>query len=515
MGKNFSLSVTQSAQCNVVGISLRHHKIRLIHAPEDVQKMVREAVLALYTIIGTKPTTLETRKWGTTQLRAPQKLFAQKVNDLQHYLGMKLMVAVLEGMEQLDYDFIACTDVGESQLSDRSTLFFRPKTDTIELGRPASPAVSELNKERLAAPELMKESSSIQQSYGDVVCISPWGKQYVTIFNASDAFVNAVTSTMNTSECHRVNAKEKWIERVYSDKLTHIRMKGEPWAEHHEVYRVGTGEWILALVNRLASMNYKLLGGINVFGATDTMFFLHTEKCHDDEYRMVSLDSDDSIHLLPQDLPLARSMMDTFAPCGYQFRRGECDAKQLRFSTTPWRQEFNAAVASYRLFGLICTQMLEHGWVFTQSLNLNRLKADKGKCLFRRAEPIHAPPKAIIAFCGQRTIKLVDFPPAVAQSLYASFQANYSPGIRERSKLCAVDNKYSPKPRGAIVTITLCGNPWSGNTAHGIHSRSALIKAIAQCERLGWHLLESMNATSRGKDHDAWYLIQTEDKKET
>ena len=50
-----------------------------------------------------------------------------------------------------------------------------------------------------------------------------------------------------------VDAKDEWIERAYSDKLTHITMKGAPWVEHHEAYRVGTGEWILALANRLSA----------------------------------------------------------------------------------------------------------------------------------------------------------------------------------------------------------------------------------------------------------------------
>ena len=223
-----------------------YRKIELIHAPPAVVDCVRKVANEVNGLSAGNNDNVETPskdKLGALQFKMSGWLFVNGNGKEPATLGKLFCIRLLEELHKMGYDLQIGSDLTRSSLAAGS-LFFRKVTSE----RPPA----------------------------KVVCVAPGKADTIVLLNHSETVKNMVENAIKDTWPSGIQRKED--REVLGHTVHDIKMNGHPWWASEA--NVDNNRIINMIVGNLSKINLRLVGGINIKGGTDSLFFIEDPGSH-------------------------------------------------------------------------------------------------------------------------------------------------------------------------------------------------------------------------------------------
>merc|ERR550525_1266137 len=452
------LLVEMKSDLGMFCLNLRpYRKIELIHAPPAVVDCVRKVANEVNGLSAGNNDNVETPtkdKLGALQFKMSDRLFVNGNGKTAATLGKLFCIRLLEEMHKMGYDLQISSDLARCSVviwngpqSTTGTLFFRK----VASERPTS----------------------------KVVCVAPGRTDTIVLMNHSEKVKNAVENAIKDAWPSGILSQGdskiffgKSVGDVDREDLTYhvhdIQINGSPWFVSEE--NVDNNRIINMIVRNLSKINLKLIGGINIKGGTDSLFFMEDLGSHAQaQLSSISLCQGNLLRLVDCKEE-SESERKAITKSGFRIQdesKSQHHVK-MRLNGSPWHCSGAEAVRSRQLVSHISEAMLQRGWALTDAIDISRReKGEKSMLLFRRCVPTTA--------------------------TFSCIWENYRPGVSLRDT-----------SEGNSLKFTLVGKPWNNhgegclsNHSAGLHAKSLLVHLFAASINLGFQIVASADVSSK------------------
>lgn len=386
--------------------------------------------------------------------------------------GKLFTLRMFEEMYKLGYDLVVSSDL--SRMFDQATWFFVKNTSE----RPAQ----------------------------RVVCLAPGKSDTLVLLRADDRFTGVVRSSIQ--ESWPLGIQDEQTVESCGETLTEIKLSGNPWIDYAGAQNIQCRQMLIHMFGTLGSHNYKLLGGTNIKGGTDSYFFMHDPSYSTTpaDMCMISLNKSDRLRLV-NCVDMAGPVRDTISSNYGEIQREEdkYGSWEFKLSGYPWCCSGDLAIRSRQLIARISETMLKHGWALTTAIDISRSLNDKSVLLYTRAQN-YTTKFACIALSDVHRVRFLDFPPSDTSQLRSVLEREYLPGVAKQGQRDS-----------HCYELDLEGPPWTQNSSFNLHARSALLTVLAKADSLGWRLVASADVSAKyvhqenGPDYPidvhTWYFV--------
>jgi len=484
MGNNITVPVEMKSDLGMFCLNLRpYRKIELIHAPPAVVDCVRKVANEVNGLSAGNNDNVETPskdKLGALQFKMSDRLFVNGNGKTAATLGKLFCIRLLEEMHKMGYDLQISSDLARCSVviwngpqSTTGTLFFRK----VASERPTS----------------------------KVVCVAPGRTDTIVLMNHSEKVKNAVENAIKDAWPSGILSQGdskiffgKCILDVDREDLTYhvhdIQINGSPWFVSEE--NVDNNRIINMIVRNLSKINLKLIGGINIKGGTDSLFFMEDPGSHaQTQLSSISLCQSNLLRLVDCKEE-SESVRQAITKSGFRIKdesKSQHHVK-MRLNGSPWHCSGAEAVRSRQLVSHISEAMLQRGWALTDAIDISRReKGEKSMLLFRRCVPTTAS-FSCICLTSTGNLRLINFSPGDQEVLKTCILENYLPGVSVRDTSGAESNS---------LKFTLAGKPWNNHgegplSTHGagLHAKGLLVHLFAAAINLGFEIAASADVSS-------------------
>jgi len=250
------------------------------------------------------------------------------------------------------------------------------------------------------------------------------------------------------------------------------------------------------IVQNLSKINLRLVGGINIKGGTDSLFFVE-DPGSNAQFSSISLCESDRLRLVDCKEE-SQCVRQAIANSGFRIINEwerEHHAK-MQLNGSPWYCSGADAVQARQLVARISEAMLQRGWALTDAIDISRRLDDKSMLLFRRCVPTTAS-FSCICLTSTDHLRLVNFSRGDQEVLKTCIMENYLPGVSKAvGRLSVVGSRLSVIEQCNSVKFNLVGSPWSNHGA-GLHARSLLVHLFAAALNLGFQIVASADVSSK------------------
>ena len=453
MGNEQAMPVPMQPDLGMFCISLRpFRKVELIHAPSRVAVLVHrvaDEVNSLYT----GQSGLETPskdKLGVTQFTMAADVFVCQSGKEPATVGKLFCIRVVEELHKMGYDLQVTSD---------------------------------LTRQRYSAASLFFKKVAGERPAAKVVCIAPGKEDKIILMNHNERVKSLVEEAIKTAWPPGIQRREN--QEVLGLTLHDIKMNGCPWRASEA--NIDNNRIINRIVENLSKIKLKLVGGINIKGGTDSLFFMGDPNSSSAQFCSISLCQKNRLRLVDckEETECVRQAITNSG-----FRIEDETSKEhhvkLKVNGKPWHCSGKEAVWARQLVGRISEAMLQRGWALTDAIDISRREDDKSMLLFRRCAPTTA---TIACICLTSTdhLRLIDFSPGDQEVLRTCIIENYLPGVN------GVDSSGS---EGRSLKFELLGSPWA-SWDWGLHARSLLLHLFAAAFSLGFQIVASADVSSK------------------
>ena len=453
MGNEMTLPVEMKPGLGMFCISLRpFHKIELIHAPPVVAACVRRVANEVNSLHITRQDRLETpskEKLGVLQFSMSAPLFRTNNGKEPATLGKLFCLRLLEELHKMGYD--------------------------LQIG-------ADLTRARYAAGALFFRKVTSERPTAKVVCIAPGKQDTIVLLNHDERVKSMVENAIKDAWPSGIQRQEE--QEVLGHTVHDIKMNGYPWRTSEA--NIDNNRIINMIVQNLSKINLRLVGGINIKGGTDSLFFIE-DPGSNAQFSSISLCQRNRLRLVDCKEE-SQCVRQVIANSGFRIEdesEKEHHAK-MRLNGRPWHCSGLEAVQARQLVARISEAMLQRGWALTDAIDISRRQDDKSMLLFRRCIPTTAS-FSCICLTSTDHLRLVNFSPGDQEVLKTCIMQNYLPGVTR------VD---TPGSEGNSVKFNLIGSPWS-NHGGGLHARSLLVHLFASAINLGFQIVASADVSSK------------------
>ena len=452
MGNDLTLPVKMNPELGMFCISLRpFHKIELIHAPPNVAACVRRLANELNGLYARQENfeTPSKSKLGVLQFSMSAWLFATGNGKEPATLGKLFCIRLLEELHKMGFDLQVGSDLIRAS-SSAGSLFFRKVTSE----RPTA----------------------------KVVCIAPGKDDTIVLLNHSESVKSMVESAIKEAWPSGIQMQED--KEVLGHTVHDIKMNGRPWWTSEA--NIDNNRIINRIVGNLSRINLRLVGGINIKGGTDSLFFIE-DPGSNAQFSSISLCQRNRLRLVDCKEE-SQSVRQAIANSGFRIEdesEKEHHAK-MKLNGSPWHCSGAEAVQSRQLVARISEAFLQRGWALTDAIDISRREDDKSMLLFRRCAPTTAR-FSCICLTSTDHLRLINFSPGDQELLKTCIMQNYLPGVAR------VD---ASGDEGNSVKFDLMGSPWSSHGG-GLHARSLLVHLFAAAINLGFQIVASADVSSK------------------
>merc|ERR1711936_1354653 len=242
------------------------------------------------------------------------------------------------------------------------------------------------------------------------------------------------------------------------------------------------------IIENMSKISLRLVGGINIKGGTDSLFFIADPNTTKTQFCSISLCRKNRLRLVDckEETEIVRRSIEQNSGFHIEDESVREHHAKLKLSGKPWHCSGKEAVLARQLVSKIGEAMLQRGWALTDAIDISRREDDKSMLLFRRCVPTTA---TIACICLTSTdhLRLIDFSPGDQEVLKTCIMENYLPGVN------GVDSSGS---EGRSVKFELMGSPWS-SWDWGLHARSLLLHLFSAAFRLGFQMVASADVSSK------------------
>ena len=452
MGNDLTLPVKMNPELGMFCISLRpFHKIELIHAPPNVAACVRRLANELNGLYARQENfeTPSKSKLGVLQFSMSAWLFATGNGKEPATLGKLFCIRLLEELHKMGFDLQVGSNLIRAS-SSAGSLFFRKVTSE----RPTA----------------------------KVVCIAPGKDDTIVLLNHSESVKSMVESAIKEAWPSGIQMQED--KEVLGHTVHDIKMNGRPWWTSEA--NIDNNRIINRIVGNLSRINLRLVGGINIKGGTDSLFFIE-DPGSNAQFSSISLCQRNRLRLVDCKEE-SQSVRQAIANSGFRIEdesEKEHHAK-MKLNGSPWHCSGAEAVQSRQLVARISEAFLQRGWALTDAIDISRREDDKSMLLFRRCAPTTAR-FSCICLTSTDHLRLINFSPGDQELLKTCIMQNYLPGVAR------VD---ASGDEGNSVKFDLMGSPWSSHGG-GLHARSLLVHLFAAAINLGFQIVASADVSSK------------------
>ena len=452
MGNDLTLPVKMNPELGMFCISLRpFHKIELIHAPPNVAACVRRLANELNGLYARQENfeTPSKSKLGVLQFSMSAWLFATGNGKEPATLGKLFCIRLLEELHKMGFDLQVGSNLIRAS-SSAGSLFFRKVTSE----RPTA----------------------------KVVCIAPGKDDTIVLLNHSESVKSMVESAIKEAWPSGIQMQED--KEVLGHTVHDIKMNGRPWWTSEA--NIDNNRIINRIVGNLSRINLRLVGGINIKGGTDSLFFIE-DPGSNAQFSSISLCQRNRLRLVDCKEE-SQSVRQAIANSGFRIEdesEKEHHAK-MKLNGSPWHCSGAEAVQSRQLVARISEAFLQRGWALTDAIDISRREDDKSMLLFRRCAPTTAR-FSCICLTSTDHLRLINFSPGDQELLKTCIMQNYLPGVAR------VD---ASGDEGNSVKFDLMGSPWSSHGG-GLHARSLLVHLFAAAITLGFQIVASADVSSK------------------
>ena len=282
-------------------------------------------------------------------------------------------------------------------------------------------------------------------------------------------------------------------EEVFGHTVHEIKMNGYPWSA--SVDNVDNNRIVNMIVGNLSKINLRLVGGINIKGGIDTLFFIEDPGSHA-KFSSISLCDKNWLRLVDCREVSVR-IRQAITKSGFRIQDEYFLRKQhtmMHLNGSPWHCSGADAVQSRQLVVQISEKMLQQGWVLTDAIDFSQPYPfyeihdihEKSMLLFRKCVPTTAS-FSCICLTSRGNLRLINFSPGDKKVLRSCILKNYLPGASVLKTSGAEGNS---------LKFNLTGNPWSSHGA-GLHARSLLVHLFAAAINLGFQIVASADVSSK------------------
>ena len=339
MGNEMTLPVEMKPGLGMFCISLRpFHKIELIHAPPVVAACVRRVANEVSSLHITRQDRLETpskEKLGVLQFSMSAPLFRTNNGKEPATLGKLFCLRLLEELHKMGYD--------------------------LQIG-------ADLTRARYAAGALFFRKVTSERPTAKVVCIAPGKQDTIVLLNHDERVKSMVENAIKDAWPSGIQRREE--QEVLGHTVHDIKMNGYPWKTLEA--NVDNNRIIHMIIANLSRINLRLVGGINIKGGTDSLFFIE-DSGSNAQFSTISL---------CQRIPLklvrckeeSQCVRQAIANSGFRIEdesEKEHHAK-MRLNGSLWHCSGTEAVQSRQLVARISAAMLQRGWALTDVINISR-----------------------------------------------------------------------------------------------------------------------------------------------
>ena len=452
MGNDLTLPVKMNPELGMFCISLRpFHKIELIHAPPNVAACVRRLANELNGLYARQENfeTPSKSKLGVLQFSMSAWLFATGNGKEPATLGKLFCIRLLEELHKMGFDLQVGSNLIRAS-SSAGSLFFRKVTSE----RPTA----------------------------KVVCIAPGKDDTIVLLNHSESVKSMVESAIKEAWPSGIQMQED--KEVLGHTVHDIKMNGRPWWTSEA--NIDNNRIINRIVGNLSRINLRLVGGINIKGGTDSLFFIE-DPGSNAQFSSISLCQRNRLRVADCKEE-SQSVRQAIANSGFRIEdesEKEHHAK-MKLNGSPWHCSGAEAVQSRQLVARISEAFLQRGWALTDAIDISRREDDKSMLLFRRCAPTTAR-FSCICLTSTDHLRLINFSPGDQELLKTCIMQNYLPGVAR------VD---ASGDEGNSVKFDLMGSPWSSHGG-GLHARSLLVHLFAAAINLGFQIVASADVSSK------------------
>merc|ERR1712088_988934 len=452
MGNKITLPVEMRPELGMFCISLRpFHKIELIHAPPVVAACVRRVANEVNGLYARKDSfeTPSRDKFGVLQLSMSSWLFTTGNGKEPATLGKLFCIRILEELHKMGYD--------------------------LQIG-------SDLTRARFAAGSLFFRKVSGERPTAKVVCIAPGKQDTIVLLNHNERVKSMVENAIKDAWPSGIQWQEE--QEVLGHTVHDIKINGYPWWTSEA--NIDNNRIINMIVQNLSKINVRLVGGINIKGGTDSLFFIE-DPGSNAQFSSISLCQKNRLRLVDCK---EESQCVRQAIVNSGFRIDDESLKEhhakMRLNGSPWHCSGVKAVQARQLVARISEAMLQRGWALTDAIDISRREDDKSMLLFRRCVPTTAS-FSCICLTSTEHLRLVNFSPGDQEVLKTCIMENYLPGVAR------VDTSGG---EGNSMKFDLVGSPWD-NHSGGLHGRSLLVHLFAAAVNLGFQIAASADVSSK------------------
>jgi len=452
MGNNITMPVKSNPELGMFCISLRPwHKIELIHAPPMVAACVRRVANEVNGLLMRKDKfeTPSKDKLGVLQFSMSALLFTTNNGKEPATLGKLFCLRLLEELHKMGYDLQIGSDLTRDKYA-AGTLFFRKVTSE----RPSA----------------------------KVVCIAPGKKDTIVLLNHNERVKSMVENAIKEAWPEGIQRQDEQL--VLGQTVHDIKMNGFPWKTFEA--DIDNNRIINMIVENLSKIHLRLVGGINIKGGTDSLFFIE-DPGSNAQFSSISLCQKNRLRLVDCKEE-SQCVRQAIANSGFRIKdesEREHHAK-IRVNGSPWHCSGAEAVQARQLVARISEAMLQRGWALTDAIDISRREDDKSMLLFRRCVPTTAS-FSCICLTSTDHLRLVNFSRGDQEVLKTCIMQNYLPGVA-RVDASGIE--------GNSIKFNLIGSPWSSHGG-GLHARSLLVHLFAAAINLGFQIVASADVSSK------------------
>ena len=450
---NVKVPVEMKSDLGMFCISLRpFRKVELIHAPSRVAVLVHrvaDEVNSLYT----GQSYLETpskNKLGVMQFTMAADVFVCQSGKEPATVGKLFCIRVVEELHKMGYDLQVTSD---------------------------------LTRQRYSAASLFFKKVAGERPAAKVVCIAPGKEDKIILMNHNERVKSLVEEAIKTAWPPGIQRREN--QEVLGLTLHDIKMNGCPWRASEA--NIDNNRIINRIVENLSKIKLKLVGGINIKGGTDSLFFMGDPTSSSAQFCSISLCQKNRLRLVDCKEE-SQYVRQAIANSGFRITdESEMEHHaRMRLNGSPWHCSGAEAVQARQLVARISEAMLQRGWALTDAIDISRRLDDKSMLLFRRCVPTTAS-FSCICLTSTDHLRLVNFSRGDQEVLKTCIMENYLPGV---------DGVDTSGVEGNSVKFSLVGSPWSNHGA-GLHARSLLVHLFAAAVSLGFQIVASADVSSK------------------
>merc|ERR1711953_121471 len=191
-------------------------------------------------------------KLGALQFKMSARLFKNPNTNVQYSTEQVFCVRLLEELHKIGYDLQIVSDLNRRAYS------------------------SKMKSSEGAVCALFFRKVTSEHPPAKVVCVAPGWEDTIVLLNHSESVKDMVENAIKDAWPSGIQRQED--REVLGHTVHEIKMKDSPWFAN-ELY-VYNNEIINMIVGNLSKINLRLVGGINIKGGTDSLFFIEDPGSH-------------------------------------------------------------------------------------------------------------------------------------------------------------------------------------------------------------------------------------------